>query len=147
MRYFHGVNVVHKQYPWHPEVSRFSPRNSFTVEDADILSDLNINSIRLAVYWAALEPERGVYNHTYLDVIESIVTTCQQKGIYVLLEFHQDVLASQFCGQGAPLWLPKAEWTPSWKRFPAPQKKPFQVSASGVPSAEQCNSIGWELSK
>ena len=35
----------------------------------------------------------------------NIVNKAGEAGIYSLVEFHQDLLSEQFCGDGVPLWL------------------------------------------
>ena len=54
--------------------------------------------------WAGLEPERGVYNRTYMETVRKIVRMAEARGIYVLLDMHQDVLNEKFCGEGFPDW-------------------------------------------
>ena len=144
-RQFHGVNVVYKAYPWHPAVDAFNPVTSFTEEDAKILASLNLNFIRLAIHWAGAEPEKGKFNETYFRVMRSIVDSCEKHGIYVLLEFHQDVLAPQYCGHGVPSWLFADTLMKGWRAFPFPQlMHPFSdTDGEGVPSKESCDSITW----
>lgn len=57
----------------------------------------------LGVHWAGVEPVRGQYNQTYLDVMHGIIKKFQDNGIYTLVDQHQDVWAAQLCGHGAPL--------------------------------------------
>ena len=45
-RYFHGVNVVVKGPPWHPELNAFNPLTSFVEKDMKTLQDLGLNAIR-----------------------------------------------------------------------------------------------------
>jgi endoglycosylceramidase len=90
-RFFRGMNAVYKGFPYYPVVDRFDPALSFAKEDVQLLSDLNMNIIRLGVEWVGVESVRGVYNQTYVDVLKGIVEMCAEKGIYVLLDFHQDV--------------------------------------------------------
>ena len=73
------------------------------------LKDNGLNVIRLGVQWPGYQPSRSFYNSTYLDVIFSIVEKAASYGIYTLLDFHQDVLNENFCGEGIPSWtlLPK----------------------------------------
>ncbi|KAJ3194127.1 hypothetical protein HK101_003419 [Irineochytrium annulatum] len=146
-RLFRGLNVVYKTKPWHPTLEGFDAKTSFSAIDVDVLSDLNLNAIRLGVHWAGLEPVRGVYNQTYLDAIGTVVRSCAKKGIYVLLEFHQDVLAPQFCGHGVPEWFVDPTWMPAWLRFPFPLKlRPYaDVNGRGVPHWKECAKLPWYL--
>ena len=52
--------------------------------------------------WEAVETAPGVYNQTYLTEIDHLITKLGQKGIYTLVDAHQDVLARQICGEGMP---------------------------------------------
>ncbi|KAI8852499.1 glycoside hydrolase superfamily [Chytridium lagenaria] len=145
-RLFRGLNVVYKQPPWHPELDSFHPSRSFSREDAEIFEELNLNTIRLGVHWAGVEPVRGQYNTTYLETMRRLVEIAAERGIYVIIEFHQDVLASQFCGHGVPDWFVKKEWQPGWRQFPFPLRFwPFTTEADGIPSQKDCDSITWYL--
>ena len=92
-RVFHGVNVVYKGDPWHPITTGFSYDKSFSTHDAQLLKDWGFNMIRLGVMWPGLEPKKGEYSSDYLNKIEEIINICQKHDIYVLLDFHQDLLA------------------------------------------------------
>ncbi|KAI8612654.1 glycoside hydrolase superfamily [Chytriomyces sp. MP71] len=91
--------------------------------------------------WAGVEPERGVYNYTYLNTIKTIVQRCSDAGIYVLLDFHQDIFSEKFCGEGVPLWAAN----PSGGRFgfPFPLDRAYPVNETGIPSDEDCGKHDW----
>ncbi|KAG0239009.1 hypothetical protein BGW41_007956 [Actinomortierella wolfii] len=55
-RFFHGINMVKKSYPWHLDVDTFDPGQSIVDKDIKVLKELNVNSIRLGVHWAGVEP-------------------------------------------------------------------------------------------
>ncbi|KAF9288966.1 hypothetical protein BGZ74_000813 [Mortierella antarctica] len=146
-RWFHGTNVVKKSFPWHHDIVNFQPSWSLVEKDIQTMKDLNINSVRLGVHWAGVEPVRGQYNQTYLNIMDGIIKRFQDNGIYTLVDQHQDVWAAQICGHGAPLWFVKKDWVQENHRFPVPQKStPFPVDANGVPSDADCNSIDWATS-
>ncbi|KAF9552536.1 hypothetical protein BGW38_009458, partial [Lunasporangiospora selenospora] len=145
-RFFHGTNMVMKSFPWHHDVNNFVPSWSIVDKDIETLKSLNINSVRLGVHWAGVEPVRGQYNQTYLDITQGIIKKLQDNGIYTLVDQHQDVWAAQLCGHGAPLWFVKSDWVVPGHRFPYPQKAPFSVDANGVPASADCNSIDWATS-
>ncbi|CAG8570071.1 3279_t:CDS:2 [Ambispora gerdemannii] len=100
-KFFRGLSVVYKGAPYYPVIDKFNATTSFTEKDAQILQSVNMNVIRLGVLWAAVEPSKGKYNDTYLDVIRGIVDNCKKYGIYVLLDSHQDVMSEKLCGDGA----------------------------------------------
>ncbi|KAJ7534126.1 hypothetical protein O6H91_13G080900 [Diphasiastrum complanatum] len=104
-RLFHGLNVVMKGPPWHPHTDAFDPRNSFCEGDIKLMRKWGMNVVRLAVMWPGVEPTQGNINATYLQIMRSIVRKLHSAGIYTLIEFHQDLFTSQFCGEGVPGWV------------------------------------------
>ena len=64
-RIFHGVNVVRKKFPWHPEVGgTFDPLVSLNDADMVDLARWGLNVVRLGVMWPGVEPEDGLFNQT-----------------------------------------------------------------------------------
>lgn len=55
--------------------------------------------------WQGYEPQRGMYNSTYLDMLEKIVNMLSKYNIHVLLDAHQDVLNRKYCGEGVKILL------------------------------------------
>jgi endoglycosylceramidase len=62
------------------------------------------NCIRLLIFWSSLEPEPGIYNQTYLDLIEERVNWSEELGLNMILDMHQDLYSKKFGGDGAPDW-------------------------------------------
>jgi endoglycosylceramidase len=111
VRFFHGVNAVHKAWPWHPVVDRFDASSSLAAEDIANLKKWGLNVVRLGVMWPGVEPAEGQINATYLGVMRTLVDDLYAAGIYTIVDFHQDVLMGKFCGEGVPDWLvPKLQW-------------------------------------
>ncbi|KAF3904386.1 hypothetical protein ABW21_db0201740 [Orbilia brochopaga] len=141
--------MVKKGFPWHEDVDNFVPGWSIVDKDIQYLKDLNVNVVRLGVHWAGVEPIRGEYNQTYLDITYGIIRKLQDNGIYTLVDQHQDVWAAQLCGHGAPIWFVKNDWVVPGHRMPSPQKAPFvNLDRNGVPSDAECGTIGgndWAL--
>jgi hypothetical protein len=52
--------------------------------------------------WPGVEPQRGQYNMTYINVMKQLIETLQRYDIFVLLDCHQDLLSPKFCGEGVP---------------------------------------------
>ncbi|KAI9332165.1 Endoglycoceramidase [Zopfochytrium polystomum] len=141
-RIFRGTNVVYKAAPWHPDISpNADPQWSFNQQDIDILVSHGVTAIRLGVMWPGVEPVRGEYNTTYLDVMKTIVQRCQDAGIYVLLDFHQDGLSEKFCGEGVPLWAAQPALEGNWLvGFPYPLSWPDELNTDGTPK-NICDSV------
>lgn len=55
--------------------------------------------------WPGVEPTPGVYNHTYLELMRGLVDDLYAAGIYTIVDFHQDVIAERWCGEGIPAWM------------------------------------------
>ena len=98
----HGVNVVYKVHPYIPDRNTFHPQDSLTDDEIDQLVDWGFNFVRLGVMWEAVETAPGVYNSTYLDECNELITAMGDKGIYTLVDAHQDVFARSICGEGVP---------------------------------------------
>src|SRR5262245_20142648 len=71
---------------------------------ARLRRDLGMNSIRLLMTWAAIEPQRGAYNTAYLDALRLRLDWAQAAGLRVILDMHQDLYGEGFGGDGAPRW-------------------------------------------
>ena len=39
--------------------------------------------------WSGLEPEEGVVNETYVNLLQQIVTGLGERGVYTYLDMHQ----------------------------------------------------------
>jgi endoglycosylceramidase len=94
----HGVNQVFKVPPYEPAADGFGD------DDAAFLAANGFNAVRVGVIWAAVEPQPGQYDDSYLDAIDDTVRTLAAHGIVSLLDFHQDQYNEKFQGEGAPAW-------------------------------------------
>lgn len=96
----HGVNAVWKLKPY------FAPDtvDGFTVQDADWLAEHGFNSVRLGVLFSGVMPQRGVIEQGYLTGIDRVVQLLASRGIWVMLDFHQDLYSEKFNGEGFPEW-------------------------------------------
>jgi endoglycosylceramidase len=63
-----------------------------------------LNVVRLPWIWEALEPERGSIDELYLERYLATARAFSRRGIRVVVDFHQDVFARPYCGDGFPLW-------------------------------------------
>ena len=76
---------------------------------ADRLVGWGMNTVRLPFTWEAVEPVRGEYDETYVSRYESFARHVGELGIRVIVDFHQDVFARPFCGDGFPYWAIEGE--------------------------------------
>jgi len=104
-RIFSGVNYVYKGVAA-DENGVIHYKNDLTDEVLRSLAKKGVNILRLGFTWAGIEPEMTRYNTVYLDEIKDVIKRCEKYGIYVFLDWHQD-LFSYYCyrhGDGAPKW-------------------------------------------
>lgn len=99
---FHGVNVVYKIPPYIPDSQVYDSQNSLNDKDIDDLVSWGFNFVRLGVMWEAVETSPGNFNSTYIQEVDTLINKLGAKGIYTLVDAHQDVLARQICGEGMP---------------------------------------------
>jgi endoglycosylceramidase len=66
--------------------------------------DFGMNAVRLLVFWEAIEPLPGVYDVSYLDALARWVAVAGERGLFVVVDMHQDVYGRGFGHAGAPYW-------------------------------------------
>lgn len=103
----HGVNVVYKVAPYIPDVQVFEAQDSLSAKDIADLKAWGFNMVRLGVMWEAVETAPGVYNQTYLNEIDSLITKLGEAGIVTLVDAHQDIMSRLVCGEGMPNFYAK----------------------------------------
>lgn len=104
-RIFNGINVCDKGC-----ANEKTGKHDYDLAwDGELCNDLyahGFNLIRMGITWDAVEPEPGKFNTEYLNKIRSYLDECEQKGIYVYLDMHQDLFShyGESIGDGAPDW-------------------------------------------
>jgi endoglycosylceramidase len=117
-----GVNMVYKVPPYYPAAAGFGR------DDAEFLARQGLNTVRLGVIYKGVEPTPGVYDEAYLDQIATTVRELSQAGIFVLLDFHQDLYNERFQGEGWP------DWAVYDDGLPAEPKLGFPGNYIGMPA-------------
>lgn len=80
------------------------------IDDPSMFDDLpmwGVNVARLLFTWEAFEPEREQYDASYLEYYRGVVDALHQRGVRVIVDFHQDAFsrfATSGCGEGMPKW-------------------------------------------
>lgn len=95
----HGLNIVVKRPPYTP-ASR-----GIGADDARFLRAHGFTAVRLGVLMEALEPTPGHYDDSYLRAIVQTADLLNRYGIRSLIDFHQDLYATTFKGEGLPTWM------------------------------------------
>ena len=73
-------------------------------EDFNKMKDWGFNFCRYLVFWSAIEPSKGHYDTTYIRDTRIRLIQLKQAGVDVMLDFHQDLYAERFTGNGFPDW-------------------------------------------
>jgi endoglycosylceramidase len=77
------------------------------IEESDVEredKEFGFNVVRYLTSWVAIEPEKGVYDEDYLDQLEMRVNWYTSRGMYVMIDMHQDIYGAAVGGNGAPDW-------------------------------------------
>jgi len=69
-----------------------------------LTKDWGYNSVRLLIFWDGIEPEKGKYDYEYLQRVKDRLDWCEEAGLKVILDMHQDLYAVGYGGDGAPDW-------------------------------------------
>lgn len=98
--------------------SKWAPFLPFPIPDAAELAEVErraevffgripewgLDTVRLPFSWEALEPQRGQYDRRYLERYRAMIEAAWSHRLRVVVDFHQDVYASPFAGDGFPIW-------------------------------------------
>lgn len=82
----------------------------------DPLPGWGLDVVRLLFTWEAFEPQPGQYDDGYLAWYEGIVDAAAARGLYVVVDFHQDAYSRYAlggCGEGFPSWALPPTVTPA----------------------------------
>lgn len=107
--------------------AKFAPYAPFEFKDgqfdaalADYLdraAGWGIDLLRVPFSWAAAEPVRGTDDEMYLARYAALLDGAWRRGIRTVVDFHQDVYAENYCGDGFPAWTIELPHSPP----PAPR--------------------------
>jgi len=107
------------------------------------MQEMGFNALRLGTMWAGAEPERGVWNSSYLETIGSIVDNLAAHNIYSILDCHQDVFNRHLCVEGFPDWAVNSNGGTALPfALPVGEIMTFD-NVTGLP--EQCGLYAWTL--
>ena len=91
-------------------------RPSAGPNDLDRVASLGMNVVRVVFIWEAYEPFPGRYDEGYLAALRMLARQAAARGIYTILDFHQDGYSrhtSRGAGDGFPAWAVSQRGTPS----------------------------------
>ena len=88
----------------------------FGEDDADFLAEHGFNSVRLGVDFRGLMPTPGKVEYGYIEQLARTVRELGRRGIFVLIDFHQDGFAPKYNGNGLPDWMAIDDGLPNPRR-------------------------------
>ena len=79
----------------------------------------SIDAVRVPFTWAALEPTQGTRDPGWVAKYQQLLEAWWARGIWTVVDFHQDVYSQCLCGDGFPCWTladpsPPADDCPLW---------------------------------
>ncbi|WP_373090922.1 hypothetical protein [Zhongshania sp.] len=93
----HGVNLV-----W-TLVLYFPPNNLEGFTAADWLVEHGFNSVLIGSVWTGVSPSApGQIDQRYLIAWDRVVQLFAEPGLWILFDFHQDMLGGLYQGEDAP---------------------------------------------
>ncbi len=120
---FRGVNFASRSklapyLPILPLSVRSLDQNAFAIElkrvtpQLDLLQDLGFNLVRLIVMWKGVEPTFEASEgkplpsegEVYLQCIKKVIDDLYRRGIFVVIDMHQDIAHEWYDGAGFPDW-------------------------------------------
>jgi endoglycosylceramidase len=87
--------------------------------DVDLMAAIGWNAVRLLLSWSRLEPHPGEYDEGYLDEIATAVDLFAGRGIYTILDLHQDAWGATLAARPNELCDPPAETALGWDGAPS----------------------------
>lgn len=127
----HGVNMVWKNAPYVPPATAAG----FIAADAQWLATHGFNAARIGTLWVGVTPQApGQVDENYLRAWDRVVNLLAAQKIWMLFDFHQDMMSPEFGGEGVPEWAVEQLKGPINNLPPLPLGFPFsyftpQVSA------------------
>jgi endoglycosylceramidase len=113
-----GVNVNALAEYW--QGREFPTVFPFGAADAELMAAIGWNTVRLLLSWSRVEPQPGVYDAAYLDDVRAAVRVLAGRGLYAIIDLHQDAwgatLAARPDEMCPPTAMPGFGWdgAPGW---------------------------------
>jgi endoglycosylceramidase len=70
----------------------------------DRAASWGIDALRVPFTWEALEPVQGQDDADWLSRYQALLDAAWARGMWTVVDFHQDIYAQAFCGDGFPEW-------------------------------------------
>ena len=113
-----GVNVNALVEYWAYDPARFTTY-PLTPGDADAIAGIGWNAVRLALSWSRIEPRPGDYDERHLAEVEDAIRLLESRGIYTLVDLHQDAYGPHLAARPGEACPPGSEPSFGWDGAPA----------------------------
>jgi len=70
----------------------------------DRAASWGIDALRVVFSWQAAEPTAGSPDEAYLARFDALLDGAWARGMWTIIDFHQDLYAEPYCGDGFPAW-------------------------------------------
>lgn len=110
-----NFNALGDYYQDDPDLSPTQPPSA---DDWDQMAANGFSVVRLIVSWSALEPERGELDQGYVDRIRAAVDGAAARGLYTVIDFHQDAYGKYIATPDGTACPPGAEAAIGWDGAP-----------------------------
>jgi endoglycosylceramidase len=70
----------------------------------DRAASWGIDVLRVPFTWEAVEPVQGQDDEAFLQRYDALLDGAWARGMYTVVDFHQDIYARIYCGDGFPAW-------------------------------------------
>jgi len=111
-----GVNVNALAEYW--QGTAFPTTFPLTEDDADLMTAIGWNTVRLLLSWSRVEPQPGIYDDAYLEQARAAVEMLSRHGIYSVIDLHQDAWGATLAARPNEVCPPPAEPAFGWDGAP-----------------------------
>ncbi|HSQ00903.1 MAG TPA: cellulase family glycosylhydrolase [Candidatus Dormibacteraeota bacterium] len=111
-----GVNVNALAEYW--QYGAFATVFPLTEADADQMAAIGWNAVRLLLSWSRVEPAPGEYDAAYLEQVRTVVRLLASRGIYTILDLHQDAWGATLVARPDEVCAPPGELAFGWDGAP-----------------------------
>lgn len=94
--------------------SKFAPFSPFDFGEDRFQAELDayldrpaewgLNVLRVPFSWDAMEPEQGTIDEEWMVRYDALLDGAAERGLFTIVDFHQDVYSERYCGDGFPIW-------------------------------------------
>jgi endoglycosylceramidase len=111
-----GVNVNALAEYW--KGTPFATTFPLAPDDPDRMAIIGWDAVRLLVSWSRIEPSPGAYDEGYLDEVAATAARLRGRGLYTIVDFHQDAWGPTLAAPDGTVCPPPSEPAIGWDGAP-----------------------------